>query len=174
MATPPRIHRLTLDELNFLRAQLIHFIELVEDVAHLEIDEEQDETPDICDDLVRWWHQLPSDDRPHPNDVVWAIAAAAGDYVRHVLKVDWRIVELGPPASSKTKSQASGSMALCADAKGVDPAALVLFVTDSIAQRFATRPHGFVREYVDGVLTQELATPHLRQEGDEGPAPLLA
>jgi hypothetical protein len=171
MPPSPRVSRLTLDELNFLRAQLIHFIELVEDVAHIEVDEEQDETPDICDELVRWWHGLPQEERPHANDVIWAIAAAAGDYIRHVLRVDWRIVETAAPGH---KSQAAGTMALCAEEVKKDPTSLILFVTDSIAQRFASKPHGFVREYVDGVLTMDVARAHLRTEEDAGPAPLLA
>lgn len=154
----PQMEPLGPDEELFLVSKLAGLFELVDthglDAAPIE---SGGDTPEVCDEVVRWWHAQPSDVRPEENDLVWGVAVATGEVLRTRYRLDWALCD---PAGEPY-------VALVGQSGPEDDArSLVVAIIDSVSKRFESSPEGFVVEFLDG-LDEHIAS--LRRADDEDP-----
>lgn len=87
-----------------------------------------------CDDLIRWWHTLPADDRPDANDIVNVVGVAFGDVLAAELDLEWKII-----------TDAFGTdLGLWWSNPGNSEARIVLSPTHTVARRFGDGANGFL------------------------------
>lgn len=145
------------DELNDVRACIAGYFELFEK-AGIEPDENED-TPQHCDHLVRWWHAQREESRPDSTEIENCVGAALGDYIRHVLRVEWMVV-----------SDGEDDAIVLANPERPDDFMISPF--DAISEYLPDNPDGFVSEMVAGLLEEEELQALFRPE-DESPRPLF-
>ncbi len=160
-AKPEKTSPLTSDHRTLLISQFGLVLECAK-AADIDTDDESEnapETSEVLDEVVRWWHAQPAHERPERDDMVFALGIAMGDYVRHVLDVEWRAVH---------------------DEDGVEFALVnekgdgqhIFWPVSSVAKRFDDSPDGFVCDFLDAMFSAEAVQPLLREE-DNPPEPLL-
>ncbi len=66
------------------------FFELVEQ-SGIEQNEE-DDTPQVCDHLVRWWHGQPEGERPTADELAIALGCVLGDYMMYFYNFEWSML----------------------------------------------------------------------------------
>lgn len=158
---PEKTQPLTHEQRVLIAAQFGFVLECAE-AAGVDIEDESEDaldTPDILDEVIRWWHAQPEEDRPERDDTVFAIGIALGDFLRHVLDVEWCTV-----------SDNDGvEYALVNDKNGGQH---ILWPVSSVAKRFDDSPDGFVCDFLDGIFGAELVQ-SLQREEDNPPEPLL-
>ena len=134
----PRASDLTEQELQWLDAHRRGLTALA-DTAGLS-SPRTDNRLSLADELIRWWHRQPADDRVDPNLIVSAAGIALGDALAKEFRLEWKIIT---------------------DSFGTDIGLwrerghIVLSPTHSVAKRFSECPDGFVellsRELRDGL-----------------------
>lgn len=121
--------------------------------------EDAPDTPDILDEIIRWWHAQPEDERPERDDTVFAIGIALGDFLRHVLDVEWCTID-GPDGVEFALLNEKGD------------GQHLFWPISTVHKRFDGSPDGLVCDFLDGLFENELVQALQRAEGDE-PEPLL-
>jgi len=155
---PSKVSELSEEQLELLRWSMLKCIELWND--ELPEPSEDEDTPELCDQLVRWWHSAPPAKRTDHGEIIWAIGAMAGEFLRHRVKVSWKMVE----------DEYGSSVCLVSD----DPDNwFVLSPIESIAKRFDDMKEGFVADYLEGMEEMDMVASSLRGEDDPDPEPLL-
>lgn len=143
MSTPaPRIETrpLTKQEEHDLMMHQAVFFKLVE-VAGIETGPE-DDTPQICDALMTWWHQLPQDGKVETGQFSQALGAALGEFIRHHLKFEWQRID-----------DAFGSfVGLFADA--ADQRDIVLDPANTVLKRLEEAQEGALFDYLNHIFKQ--------------------
>lgn len=120
--------------------------------------EAEPDTCQVCDELVRWWHAAPEDDRPDEHTLVSMLGAVVGDLLRHAAWFDWKYVRDGEDEY----------LALV----GGDEAPVVVAIFDAMSKRLQDNPDGFVSDFFEGLFEH---VGHLaRAEDDPLPAPLFS
>jgi hypothetical protein len=94
----------------------------------------------VCDDLLRCWHQLPVAERPDANLLVNAIGVTLGDKLASELALEWKIVT----------DTFGTDLALWRADQGRH---IILSPTHSVAKRFAEGKDGFVAALYPALLT---------------------
>jgi len=145
------------EDLDDVRSCIGGYFELFE-LAGIEPDDNED-TPQHCDHLVRWWHSQNEKTRPESTDIENCIGAALGDYIRHVLRVEWMLVSDGEDEAIVLANPA-------------DPDEFMISPFDAISEYLPDNPDGFVAEMVAGLLDEEAMQDLFRPEG-ESPLPLF-
>lgn len=153
----PNIEILPLDEesLEALRTSFMMFIAIAEENG---LGDEEAQTPEICDAMVRWWHAQSDDERPGSDELIWMIGTAAGDYLRYPLRLEWcRLVQDGETSLGLVGEREEGP--------------LVISIFDAVAGRLPGGADGFVIDLMMGI--GEVTTDLRRSDDDPGPEPLL-
>ena len=127
-----KIVALEKDELDYLEGLRGLTFELVEE-AGIEMDEDAG-ILDMCDELIRAWHQSDSSTRTDANLLVTACGVILGDHLSIEFKLDW---------------------AICDDKDGVELCLfrkeneVLLFPTHSVAKHFSAATEGCVCNLYD-------------------------
>ncbi|MFO0830301.1 MAG: DUF3806 domain-containing protein [Phycisphaerales bacterium] len=159
--TPEKTNPLTRDQRLLIAEQFGLIFEWAA-AAGVDIEDESDEapdTPDILDEILRWWHAQPQNDRPPRDDTVFALGIALGDFLRHVLDVEWCTVQ-----------DADGvEFALVNDKHGAQH---LFWPVSTVHKRFDQSPDGLICDFLDNLFENERVLSLQRPEDDE-PEPLL-
>ncbi|MBS0196955.1 MAG: hypothetical protein JSR77_09365 [Planctomycetes bacterium] len=124
------------------------FFELVEQ-SGIEPDEEED-TPQICDHLVRWWHGQPEGERPPADEVAISLGCVVGDFVMHFYNFEW----------SMLTDRDGTNLVLVGRPPGGGE--IIFPAIHSVAKRFEEAPEGFIVEMLDELV--EFFGPLLKDE----------
>ncbi len=154
---PMEFSPLTEDDLQTLRACVSYYCELHADLG-TEPTEDED-TPEMSDHLVRWWHTQPESERPEQDMMENVLGAALGEYLRFILKVKW----------VRVTDEEGEAIVLASEG---DETALVISPFDTIAQYLPESPDGFVTDFVGTLLDSEMVE-GMEREADEEIEPLF-
>ncbi|CAG0963653.1 hypothetical protein PHYC_00864 [Phycisphaerales bacterium] len=155
MADEPRIQDLSQDEQELIAARQAQWVLFLER-AGIEPSGDED-SPELSDHLVRWWHRQKEGERPDANDVVWSIGAVIGDILTEILPLEWKLVIDADGAEMALVGQ---------DTDGND---VTVFIIHAIAKRFGGHPDGFVVDFLNGLI-EPLAQRFGLEPPDEEPA----
>lgn len=137
MSTPePMYTELDGESQEYLQSCIAMFIHTIEE-NNLVPDDGED-TPELCDKLVRWWHAQPEDARIESEVAIAMIGAAMGEFLCAFTKLDWRIAE----------DEEGFSLCLYCEHQGNN---LVISPFDAVAKRFGEMPEGFVIDFINGL-----------------------
>lgn len=153
MSERPRIEDLSEAEHDLIKSRQAQWVAFL-DRAGIEPAEDED-SPELSDHLVRWWHAQAEGSRPHANDVVWSIGAVIGDLLTEILPLEWKLV---------TDADGTELALVGTDTDGNDA---TVYIIHSIAKRFEQHTEGFVVEFLNGLI-EPLAERFGIEPGDGG------
>lgn len=142
---------LTEEHIETLRGCVGYCCELSADMG-LEPEEGED-TPEIADHIVRWWHLQPETERPDAEMMENALGAAVGEYLRFAYRLKWAII----------KDDEGEAIVLTTENPMGE---LVLSPFDAIAEYLPDSAEGFVTELVEN-LSESEEMEGLRRTEDE-------
>lgn len=134
----PQVRDLTAEEEARLQTSRDGLAKLGEGLG-LPMPENDDERLALCDEMIRWWHGEPEEQRIDPNVVIAVIGIAMGDVLAREFGLTWKIVK---------------------DAFGTDlglwrgKGQIVITPINSVAKRFADESDGFVVDYCGALRAQ--------------------
>jgi hypothetical protein len=131
----PQVRDLTAEEGARLQTSRDGLTELGEGLG-LPVPENDDERLALCDEIIRWWHREPEEQRIDPNVVIAVVGIAMGDVLASEFGLIWKIV-----------MDAFGTDLALWRAKGQ----IVISPINSVAKRFAEERDGFVVEYCEAL-----------------------
>jgi hypothetical protein len=134
----PQIRDLTSEEEARLQTSRDGLTKLGESLG-LPVPEDDDERLALCDELIRWWHREPEEQRIDPNVVITLVGITMGDVLAREFGLAWKIV-----------TDAFGTDLGLWRAKGQ----IVISPINSVAKRFADERDGFVVEYCGALRAQ--------------------
>lgn len=105
----------------------------------LALPQDDDERLALCDELIRWWHREPQEQRIDPNVLVSVVGIAMGDVLAREFGLVWKII-----------TDAFGTDLGLWRAKGQ----IVVSPTNSIAKHFAEESDGFVVDHYAALRAQ--------------------
>lgn len=140
------------DHLDALRSCVGFCCELSADIG-IEPEEGED-TPEIADHIIRWWHAQPEADRPDAETLENAIGAALGEYLRFAYRLKWAVL----------KDEQDEAIVLTTE----EPeGALVVSPFDAIHDYLPDGAEGFVVDMVANLYESDEMKPLERAEDDE-------
>jgi len=141
---PPQVRDLTEEEEAWVQAERDGLTKLAGAIGFT-LPQNDDERLALCDEIIRWWHCEPRDQRIDAHRVVNPIGVAMGDVLAREFGLAWKIV-----------TDAFGTDLGLWRAKGQ----IVLSPVHSVAKRFADESNGFVVSLCGAMRAQ------LRSMGD--------
>ncbi len=154
---PMELSPLTEDDLQTLRACVSYYCELHADLGTEPAEDE--DTPEMSDHLVRWWHAQPESERPEQDMMENVLGAALGEYLRFILKLKW----------ARVKDEDGESIVLVSEDAEAE---IVMSPFDTIAEYLPEHPDGFVADFVGALLDSELMA-GMDRDPDEEIEPLF-
>ncbi|MBS0196954.1 MAG: DUF3806 domain-containing protein [Planctomycetes bacterium] len=128
---PPRqIRDLNDEENETLEQNKGYIISMIEDLGVEPKDDE--DTPEICDHLVRWWHKQPAKKRPPADDLAIGLGCVVGDFLMHHFDFEWKML---------TDQDGTGAVLYGRPARGGE---IIFAPIESIVKHLSTSPDGCV------------------------------
>jgi hypothetical protein len=137
---------------------ICRFFQMLEDLPP-EVVGEEDDTPEMADHVVRFWHAADENDRMSEDDMVCMIGCTLGDYLRHFFHLEWKMVR---HADETLELSLVGEVPDDRVTDGKAPKEMVLSPLSSVGKRLRDNPDGFVAEFLDGL--GEHLMPLVREE----------